>query len=643
MATPTTTTVDRPQAMGYGASLDGRLYRLAVAPDRPLQIVTAPLEAPRINTTSSPEEASEEFGLIFSRSQFDGGSGLFRAHTEGAAPNRFWSSEHVSVAPAEPGQFPEISLLHATALIEASADDDLRMAYDELAGSLYVCEGTILRRSDDPTAATPTFADDDPAAGDTLTQVYDVAVLGDVVYAAVGANGIHQKVSGTWSHWSDTQATRIWAVKGRIVASDGDSLYEVVASGAAPTAKVILPTGNSFTDVCDGGSHILASADDGYVYAFGTDTGSLVLASQTRFEDEIVTAVGQSQGVVGVGTATGNVGRFYVGSLDANGQVVDLQLIRTWGTTGTATAQIPRRILGTRSALYTGIDDPSTHTHLWRYDLSTGGIAEHLCACSSGVAGEVKGIVSIDGEMYFSVDSGGVVAQQETYLSSGYLIGPLGDFYSSSPKSWVAARLETGTIDNGATVSLHYTTTPADLRDATSTGWQRITRRETGTGDPGEMAFTAVARQLAGKVTLTRSTDGTETPSVSSFTFRAYPSDGDEDVIVTLPINVSDQIERRGRRRIRVRGRGRREFASLRSIQGSPVVLTLYDPALTVRGLIESVGTPILSQPYRGSPLMVSEVRVRGRVSSAGGITTGSGTLGTYHLLGTEPTLGVVE
>lgn len=637
MSAPTLDNVPRPRAMGFGVALGDRLFRLAIGPGRQLEIVTAPLEAPRVNTTSSAEEAAAEFGLTFARSAFDGGAGLLRAHAEGAEPNRFWDSKGVDVSVPVTGEVPQIRLLHEIAQVEASSVTGLRMAYSSPDDALYLCEGSTLRRTDNPSAAIPTWNTDNPGAGETVTTVHDVATLGNETYVALGSLGIHRKVSGTWAHWSDTPATRVWAIKGRIIASDGRNLYEVTTAGATPTPVIILAPGVEFADCCDGGAAILAGASDGYVYSFSTETGTLVLASQTLFESEQVRALGQSQGVVAVGTSQGNIGRFYVGTVGQDGQVVDQQLIREWGTSGSATPHYPYRVLGTRDSLYTGIAD-GTDSCLWRYDLISAGMSRSLCM--EGASGAIQGIESVDGKIMFSVDGVGVQVEQSTYVESGWLIGPLGDFYTSQSKTWVSARLDTSTLDGGRAVELHQTPEQEALSNDTSPEWTRVVRREAGMGDPGEVTMTpVVSRSLAGMVRLFASSDRTATPAVYAFSFRAYPSSGEGDGIITLPINVSDQIERRGRRRVRVKGRGETEFAALRSLEGKPAVMRLFKPALTVRGLVEEVATPVLAMPSRGSATLVSQVRVRGRYVGAG-VTTGIGSLGTDRLLGSDLVLG---
>lgn len=641
MTAPTLTNVANPRKFGYHASLNERLFRLAVGPGRELSIRTAPLEAPSINTQQTAEEFVDEFGKTFARSSFEGGQGLYQAHVEGASPNRYWDSKNVSVRPAEPGEFPEIRLLHTTASIEASADAGLLSAFDGT--SLYLCEGTVLRRSDDPSATTPTFVNDDPHAGEVATDVLGVASLGTDIYAALGPNGIHRKTGGTWSHYGDNPASeqyqRVWATKGRIVASTGRSLYEVIAPGAAPAAMVTLPPGESWQDVHDGGSHVLAAASDGYVYAFATDSGSMSLSAQTLFEGETPRAVGQTQGVVAVLTSASNVGRMYVGSVADAGNLGDMQLVKQWGESGTSVSQSGRKVIGTRDALFTAIPD-GADTHAWRYDLSSGGIARHLEV--AGTSGLARGMHVIDGRLFLSVDGAGVFRETPLYASSGYLIGPLGDFFSSADKSWIGARLETGDLSDGMRAEGFYTTDPSALNDPDSSSWIRFTSRDSGSGDPGEQPLSnVVARSLAGMVKLSPSTGGLSSPAVRSFSFRAYPSSGDQDVIIVLPVNVSDLVERPGRARVRVPGRGEREFQALMAFEGRPVTLRLFKPEMTWRGLVEEVATPVQAITSRGSTTMMAQVRVRGRRASSG-VTGGVGALGTFHLLGTQPNLAEV-
>lgn len=626
MAVPTLSSVDRPRAFGYDLALGDRLFRLAVGPGRELTIKTAPIEAPRINTTSSPEEAAEDFGLVYARSAFDGGSGLFRAHAEGAAPNRFWDSQGVDVQHLNTGEFPDVTLLHDTELVTASAEDNLHMAVAN--GHLWVVAGTTVLRSENPNTAEPVFITETPTG--TPAEGYDIAALGGVVYVAMGESGIYRySALHGWSQWSTVEATRVWTPKGRVVASDGASLYEITDTDTAPQPLVVLNTGIVWNDACDGGSHVLAASSDGIVYAFTTQDGGLVLQSQTTFEGESVTSLGQTQGVVSVGTSAGQVGRWYVGTLAGDGQIAEQQLVKEWSDAHAIAT------LGTRASIYVGITTGG-QTNLWRYDVVTGGVIRHL---GYPVAGTINGIASIGDRLFATVDGSGVWAESEDFVAEGWLIGPLGDFYDADAKSWVGAMLDTGPLAAGKRVTLSYTTVPEALNDADSATWVQTIDRNGGSGvSESRLAGGVVSRYIAGKVTLHASTARDDTPTVRSFSFRGFTSSGEEDRIVQAPVNVSDQIERRGRRRVRVKGRGEREWQSLRALEGQTMVLRLFKPSLALDGLLQEVATPIQMMSRRGSPMMVSLITFRGRLTATSDAeNTTDGWLGAF---GTDTTFG---
>lgn len=638
MATPTTSNVARPLAFGYDVSLDDRLFRSAVGPGRTLSIETAPIEAPRVDTASSPDEIVDDFGRVFARSRFDGGEGLFRAHVEGAVPNRFWDSKGVSVKPNEPGEFPEIKLARATIRIEASTESNLWLAYDK--AGLFLADGQTVKRTLAPEDDSPTWSIEDPHAGEAATGVEGLAVLGNETYAALGGNGIHRRSSGSWSHWNDLAATRVWSAKGRIMASDGRSIYEVVSSGVAPSPLKTLGPGDVWTDVVDGGSHILASAEDGHVYAFADEGGSLALVAQTFLEGEQPMSVGSAQGVVGVGTREGvpfgAIGRFWVGVLSEGGTLADMRLVREWGEReGASLDKSPRQVLASRDSFFLGIPE-DTETHIWRYDLSTTGLSRQYVVSDSGRA---VSLVSARGHLLVGVAESGLWRDDDTYESSGYLIGPLGDFFSASDKSWVGAILDTASLAGTEQVELYYTTDHDALNDPDSTSWISATRHTAEQVSDEVSLPNVTGRSLAGMVKL--SGDGTSTPAVRSFSFRAYPSAGDGEVIATVPINISDQLERPGRHRVRARGVGAAAYADLKSTEGRSTTLRLYRVGERIRGLVENVGVPVQAVTPRGSVTTYAQVTVRGRRVGSGS-TSGVGTFGTLHLFGTQPNLGEV-
>ena len=107
---PSPSNTSQPQAQGFEANLDDLFWRFAVGPDRQRQINTAPLQAQAIQTSETPEDFQQEFGQIYSRTNFSGGEGLDKAHRREGTPNdfsRFWDSKGIDVFP-----IPSIFVFH---------------------------------------------------------------------------------------------------------------------------------------------------------------------------------------------------------------------------------------------------------------------------------------------------------------------------------------------------------------------------------------------------------------------------------------------------------------------------------------------------------------------------------------------------
>jgi len=635
MPSPTTSNVARPRAF-YGLALNDRLFRLATR-FSPVNIETSPPEAPRVNTASNPDEIVEEHGRIFARSSFEGGEGLFRAHVEGAEQDRFWASSGVKIAPTDQGELPEVTLATAVSSAPVSTTDALGVRLVRTSDELLFARGVDVRVSDDPLASSPTFATEDPHDANTPEDVRGLAALGDTVYAAIGTSGIHRRVGGVWGHWSDLPSTAVWTAQGRVLASDGDSLYEVTASGAGPSATTVLDAGQVFTSVADAGLAVLAGSTDGRVRAYTSESGTLVLAGQTLFEGEQVVSLSSTRGLVAVGTRSGRIGRLWVGTLASSFALADLQLVREWDGTRT---RVPWRIIAGRTSFYAVVVAETGRQELdvWRYDVSTSGLSHHLAFPLDGVIGLDDGgtayqsgadtdLLIFDGTMFHAFDGYGVSRQASTFVADGYLIGPLGDFFSASPKSWVGARLDSGDPSPGA-VELFYTTSPEALLDPDSSLWKRAIYRSVGASTEEVPLEGVTSRWIAGMVRM--STDDTSrSPTFRAFGFRGFASAGEGDVVLTLPVDVSDQVERRGRHRVRVKGLGRQTYQTLKALEGRAVLAELYRPAERVRGMVETVETPVVAVSARGSVTHVSQVTVRGRRTPAS-VAPVVGTFGAY-------------
>jgi len=627
MALPTQANVTNPHAWGYGASLDNGggqttdvLYlRLADGPDRVSGIQTADL--PKLPASQeNPEDFQAESGYMFSRSLFSGGAGLDRAHRRDATErdfSRFWDSRNVKVEPAEPGTPETLQLLPETAKKQTATSTNLHLA--RIGTTLYWPEGNDVKRCADPTGAWTVTSEDPEAGGGTPGTVGGLAVLGDQLYAALGAasEGIHVRSNaGTWTHWSDLNATAVWSVKGRILASTGTVLYEAAADAGSVSLGVTLPSGQTWLDACDAGTMILAAASDGQIYSWSEESGSLLLRGQQSIEGEIPCMIGVAQGYVFVGTyqstiAGGKIGRLWVGEVVGT-RVANLQLVRTWGSSTETRDRSPYGFYATRDSIFCAVIEDGTETHLWRFNLRSAGFTRDLICTGVGAC---QGVTAVDDRLFAALSGVGVFREETTLATEGWLIGPLADFYTTQPKQWVGARLSTDALAAEQTVTLYHSTDRASITDRNDAGWTQTvqyTAATTAATRAAEHAIAATDSQwLASMLVLVPSDDQTTGPTVLSYSYRALPIP--VDVLLTLYVNVSDVIERPFRKPLRVPEQGKRVFNELKdNWEGQYVSATLFRPPITVAGQVEKVATPVAGHTTRGSATLYSAVQIKG-------------------------------
>jgi hypothetical protein len=614
MTLPTYDLVSRPEHQGYGALIDwgplntDKLYlRLAVGQGRELQVQTKePIELPGVGR-DNPEDYSGSDGRVFSRNRFAGGEGLDSAHRRDGEERdwtRYWNSKGIHIDPSRPGIPEVLELAHETGETISSAATNLHM----------VKIGTDLYHSDtNKVLKTTNLGDsyDQNTRGGTVT---GLAVLADTLYVGVGTH-IEKNYTGYTTH-SNVDNDGIWAAKGRLIAADGNLLYEV-DTGDDSVLIHTLPDGATWTDVIDGGSAILASATDGTIYAFVEEEGNLVLKGETDMVREIPYSLGYLQGIVLIGTgqatsAGGKIGRLWRAQL-VGVRLQAGQVVRTWGDGDETRDRVPYKIHTTRDEGFIGIVEDGSETHVWKYLAETDGITRDLVLNESGI---VKGITSVDERIFASVSGGGIYREEATYETTGYLISPRADFYSSAVKNWVGARLDAEACVTQEAITLSYSNNPDALTDPNHASWTSAVAVSGGgtTQENDEQPLTAAdGRYLLAKLTLASSTDQTTTPTVYAFSFRSLTTS--EDEIIQIPVNVSDQIEIPHRKPLLVRGQGNLVWQKLRDIQGQDVRLEVLRPnPLEIRGVLESVTTPIASISERGSVTMYCLLTVRGLV-----------------------------
>ena len=655
MPLPSTSNVSNPLAFGYQAQIsDGItdiLLRLAVAPGRELTITTAPLSAQQVNTAQVPEEFRAEFGQSFARSDFSGGAGLDQAHSRQQGTNdfrRFFDSKGVDVFKNadDSGKAYSIELLNETTAITSRASAS---AYQEIIAHedvLYVGQGHNVYYSSD---GGDTWTTSDPYSAGSSFNITGMVLEGHILYVALndGTDSIVRKldaddIAGGWSNYMNLHSSHLYTglfnVKNYLIATDSNGkLLELDGTGSPGTIKD-LPSGSLWTSVIDGGSVILAAADDGYIYAIKDDlTSGLVLAGQTYIEGEDIVDMTESNGIIFFSTSQtsaggGKIGRVYRATIATDGvlyTVDDRQLIKEFGDNDTTVDKSPTAFFNTRDQIYFGIVDSGTETDLYSIYLPTLGYARNIYY--KGTSGKVTGIAIANGKLFFIVAGIGLIKEAATLVDDGYLILPAADFYTSQAKQWIGGRIYTNDIPAGSNVLAEFSTELDALENPSATSYSTLTKIETSESGNEVPMINVINRWLVAKITISSNSGRTASPEVYSYSYRAFPEP--EDIIARIPINVSDRIERPGKRAKNIPGIGKKLFDAVKKLEGKSVTLTLFKPDEIVRGIVENVTLPIQEITKLGSTMVFCTIQVRGqRQASATGEITSLGALGIGRL-----------
>lgn len=659
MPLPNTSNVATPLAFGYQAQIsDGVtdiLMRLAVAPGRELSITTAPLSAQQINTAQTPEEFRAEFGQSYARSDFSGGAGLDYAHKRNPGPNdfrRFYDSKGIDVFSNanDKGQSYSIKLLHETESISARSSTETEQHILSHEDVLYVAQGHNVYYSSDQGVSWTTT---DPYSTGADFDVTGMALEGHLLYVCLndGTDSIVRKldldnISGGWSNYMSLHSSHLYTglfyIKNYLLAIDTDGHLHELDGTSSPGVVKDLPSGSQWVSIVDGGSVILAASDDGYIYSIKDDSATgLELAGQTYIEGEDIVDMTESNGIVFFSTSqssnsSGKIGRVYQATVASDGVVYTLQnrqLVKQFGDESSTVDKSPTGFFNTRDQIYFGVIESSTETDLYSIYLPTLGYARDIYY--TGTSGLVKGIAVSKDRLFFIVDQVGLVKEKDTYLDEGYLILSAADFFTAQPKQWVGGRIYTSTVTSGAEVLAEYSTSLDTLEDPNSAEYSTLTKVEIeGVGDEKPLV-NVINRWLVPKLVIRSDSTNQNSPEVYSYSYRAFPEP--EDVIVRIPVNVSDRIERPGKRPKVIPGIGRKLFQAIKALEGKSVVLTLFKPEETVRGIVENVTLPVTEITKLGSTTVFCSITVRGqrqnlRTTEVSSLSTlGVGQLGIYE------------
>ena len=609
----TTTNISNPKRYGYDVRIDNILLRSAIGPNREMTIQSSDVEEGQVNVKQNPEDFTSNLGRIYSRNNFSGGSNLDTAHRANGKPNditRFWDSQGVDVFHTDLGKGYNVSLLHTT-----EKELTLSSAVNHMA-----VVGTTIYASDDETLYKSTDGGDNwTTVSEGLTAGYQIkglAAHGDLLYITAN-NGSAGEIETLTSGGTSTQKMsaaiydKIFSVKGLLLVSIGNAIHQYDGNTTVGSAIVTLPSGQTFTDVADAGAVILATATDGRIYSLKDISGTFTLKGQTEITGEQPTCIVESQGIIFYGTKelqTGSkvIGRLYRANLrvaDDLYVLADNQLVKQWDEDGIDNS--PNTLFTTRDSVYTGIKESGSTSFLWRYYLPTAGIARYYKASAGGV---VSNIINVNEKFLFTVSSDGVYQQTSTFESEGFIVLSAADFFTAEKKQFVGAEISTFELSSQTSVELFLSTKFEALDDSSHSSYELSLTQTTGTGDT-EVQTEKISRYIVGKVVL-KSANGVNTPKLKSVQIRALARP--ELVVAQIPINVSDRVERPGRKPIKVKGLGDTLYNTLRDKEGDSVTLEIFDPSEIIRGVVERISYPINSNVERGSVTQYAILTVRG-------------------------------
>ena len=608
-----TINISNPKRYGYDVRIDDILLRSAVGPGREMQIQSSDVQEGQINVKQNPEDFTSNLGRIYSRNDFSGGSNLDTAHRANGKPNdntRFWDSQGVDVFNNDLGTAYNTQLLHTTEREQTLSSAVSHMAV--VGTDIYVSDDELLYKSTDG-------GDNFSVITEGLTAGYQIkglAAHGDLLYITANngsAGEIEKLTSGGVSTQMMSAAVydKIFSVKGQLLVSIGNALHAYDGNTTVGSAIVTLPSGQTFTDATDAGAVVLVTETDGRIYSLKDISGTLTLKGQTEIPGEQVTCIVQSQGQVFYGTKevqTGSkvIGRLYRANLTVADDLYVLaqnQLIKQWDEDGIDNS--PNTLFTTRDSVYTGVKETASTSFLWRYYLPTAGIARYYKASAGGT---INNIVHVNEKFLFTVTSDGVYQQTSDFETEGFIVLSAADFFTAESKQFVGAELSTLSLPTNTSVEVFYSTKFEALNDPNDSSYVKAFTQTSGTGD-SEKQISEISRYIVGKLVL-KSTNGANTPQVKSVQFRALARP--ELVVAQIPINISDRVERPGRKPLRVKGLGDALYDSLRSKEGDSVTLELFDPAEIIRGVVERISYPINSNVERGSVTQYAIITVRG-------------------------------
>lgn len=476
-----------------------------------------------------------------SRDSWHHGGGQRYGDRDSSDPERFYDSRGVDVFSTK----HQATLCKAVSLAHTASSANTAV-FNGGTSRVYVynLDSNTLKFTSAPltTPWTTTTVTGTPAA---LSSAYyaGFACDGTTAYIAGGASGIysHDITSTTAASFVTGTVSRVWWVKGRLMAGEGKLMYNVTAAGALPAALATLP--GTVIDMTSGPNHI---------YVLSYDNGAVVYKTAVKPDGtalDVPTVAGRLTpgdagfrifgwaGYVFVSTTQG----IHMGSVDDNGNI-------TFGSRiPSGNVVLIAGMAGDREFVWVGYPITGEGPGLLKLDLTaftaplTPAYAHDLAFSDGAFADDVASVISFGSfsapsRRIFAAGAKVYVESASTYVTSGWVKSGLLALDLADRKAPVAVDVETElaantsiveaiSVDRGATF-----TTVATFDD---------------TDDP-EAAVTGVdaARQFELRTTLTG--NGTATPTLYRHTLKAEPHVNQGDYVVMRLRLFEAQVDNTG-------------------------------------------------------------------------------------------------
>lgn len=514
----------------FPLAINGRPFVLDRRSDQYLR-QSVPILRTQADTSVTPGKQSLNPDALWPADMEDWSQGAGQSYRdrEGSSLRRFHTSKGI-----DPWTKWQLTLLNDTTNRRSTSGANL---YLTTAGSyLYVSDGNEVYFTSDITVA-PTWTASVIFNGEAAQSVKSIASDGYYVYAALGSNGIHRSVRGatTSAHYSDLSCTLVAYLKGRLMAANGNAIYNVIAAGVAPSA-LFTHANTDFTWVgfAEGSGAIYAggfSGDKSLIYRTAVVTDGTALAAPIVAgelpDGEILRSI---QGYLGQYLMLGTDKGVRFCGIDGNSNLVIGSLIPTTSPVRCFEPQ--------QGYVWFGQENyDSVSTGLGRMNLEeftktlTPAYASDLMATGQGA---VLSVATFQNIRVFTVSGLGVYAETTNKVASGTIESGLITYGLRDDKTALSFTVTHATLTGSVLVSV-----AVDGGAFTDVGSSE------GTG------ITLDTGQLRGnrfEVRLTLGRDGTTTtlgPTVTGGVLRAQPQP-DRVWLHRYPLLLAWEVETRG-------------------------------------------------------------------------------------------------